>query len=36
MSPHYQATRDGNRVAIPDSHLPENYQAPQFHVKIEK
>jgi len=36
MSPHYQALRDGNRTAVPDTDLPEDYQAPPFHVKMEK
>jgi len=36
MSPHYQAYRDGNRVAVPASYLSDNYQAPSFQVKIEK
>ena len=26
MSPHYTQVRDGNRAAIPDSYLPENYE----------
>ena len=36
MSPHYQAHRDGSQAAMPDANLPEDYQAPPFHVKIEK
>jgi small-conductance mechanosensitive channel len=36
MSPHYRAHRDGSQMAIPDSHLPDNYQPSPFHVKIEK
>jgi len=32
MSPHYSALRDGNRVAIPDDHLPKSYRAPVFRV----
>jgi small-conductance mechanosensitive channel len=36
VSPHYQAHRDGNRSTLPASYLPDEYQAPPFHVKIEK
>ena len=36
MSPHYQAHRDGSRVAMPDANLPEDYQAPPIHVKLDK
>jgi small-conductance mechanosensitive channel len=32
MSPHYSALRDGNRIAIPDDHLPKGYRAPAFRV----
>jgi len=32
MSPHYGAIRDGNRIAIPDDHLPGGYQPPAFRV----
>ncbi len=32
MSPHYAALRDGNRTAIPESHLPPGYRAPAFRV----
>jgi small-conductance mechanosensitive channel len=32
MSPHYSALRDGNRIAIPDDHLPKHYRAPAFRV----
>jgi small-conductance mechanosensitive channel len=32
MSPHYAAMRDGNRVAIPQDHLPKEYQAPSFRI----
>jgi small-conductance mechanosensitive channel len=31
-SPHYSALRDGNRIAIPDDHLPKGYRAPAFRV----
>jgi small-conductance mechanosensitive channel len=30
MSPHYVAARDGNRTAIPDDHLPKDYQPGGF------
>jgi small-conductance mechanosensitive channel len=32
MSPHYSAVRDGNRMAIPDEHLPKDYRAPAFNL----
>ena len=32
MSPHYSALRDGNRMAVPDDHLPKNYQTPAIRV----
>lgn len=32
MSPHYSALRDGNRIAIPEDHLPKGYRAPAFRV----
>jgi small-conductance mechanosensitive channel len=32
MSPHYSAIRDGNRLAIPDDHLPTNYKPVPFRV----
>lgn len=35
MSPAFTALRDGNHVTIPGEHLPENYQAPDFRLKIE-
>ena len=34
--PHYQSHRDGSRSALPPSYLQEDYQAPLFHVKVEK
>ncbi len=34
LSPHYQAVRDGNTLAVPPSNIPENYTKPGF--KIEK
>lgn len=36
MSPHYRAQRDGNQTTIPKEHLPDDYQAPDFHVKVKK
>jgi small-conductance mechanosensitive channel len=30
MSPHFSSLRDGNRKAIPDDYLPDNYKAPHF------
>lgn len=35
MSPAFTALRDGNHVTIPGENLPENYQAPNFRLKIE-
>jgi small-conductance mechanosensitive channel len=32
MSPHYFGVRDGNRVAIPAEHVPQNYTAPGFRI----
>jgi len=32
-TPAYSALRDGNRIAIPDEHLPAGYQPPPFNVK---
>ena len=32
MSPHYGAIRDGNQIAIPESYLPTNYEAPTFRI----
>ncbi len=32
MSPHYRAQRDGNTTTIPQSYLPNDYQAPSFRV----
>jgi len=31
-SPHFVAARDGNRLAIPDEHLPKDYNPPAFRV----
>lgn len=33
MSPAYNAVRDGNRMAIPDEHLPASYSPPAFGVR---
>ncbi|HOM56949.1 MAG TPA: mechanosensitive ion channel, partial [Candidatus Latescibacteria bacterium] len=33
MSPHYRAVRDGNQVAIPAEHVPEDYEAPRLRVE---
>ena len=32
MSPHFHAVRDGNATAIPESYLPEGYDAPAFRI----
>lgn len=32
MSPHFAALREGNRTAIPESYLPEDYEAPSFRI----
>ncbi len=34
MSPQYTAVRDGNRLALPDEHLPKNYRAPAFGLSL--
>jgi small-conductance mechanosensitive channel len=31
-SPHFFAARDANRIAIPDSYIPDSYTAPAFRV----
>ena len=36
MSPHYRSLRDGNRIAIPDDHLPKDYIQPKFGVNFDK
>ena len=37
MSPHYSALRDGNRMAIPDDALPQDYKIPAIRVNpLEK
>jgi small-conductance mechanosensitive channel len=36
MSPHYTSVRDGNRVTIPESHLPEDYAAPVFRLGLNQ
>jgi hypothetical protein len=35
MSPHYKSVRDGNRIAIPDEYIPDEYATPSFRVKQE-
>ncbi|RAJ85466.1 mechanosensitive ion channel-like protein [Chitinophaga dinghuensis] len=35
MSPHYYAHRDGNRSTIPSDHLPKDYEAPSFGIKMK-
>jgi small-conductance mechanosensitive channel len=32
MSPHFAALRDGNRMAVPDDHLPKNYETPAIRI----
>jgi small-conductance mechanosensitive channel len=32
MSPHYNAVRDGNTVAIPEKYWPKDYAAPPFQI----
>lgn len=32
MSPHYSAIRDGNRIALPEEHLPKDYQPVPFRI----
>jgi small-conductance mechanosensitive channel len=32
MSPHYFGVRDGNHVAFPTEHVPQNYVAPAFRI----
>ncbi|MFC2100925.1 mechanosensitive ion channel domain-containing protein [Bacteroidota bacterium] len=32
MSPHYQALREGNRIALPPDYIPANYTSPSFKV----
>jgi small-conductance mechanosensitive channel len=36
LSPHYGALRDGNPSTIPSEHLPKDYQAPPFHIKMNR
>lgn len=33
MSPHYNAMRDGNTIAIPEENRPQGYEAPRFRVE---
>ena len=32
-SPHYTSLRDGNRIAIPDEHIPKSYKEPSFGIR---
>jgi small-conductance mechanosensitive channel len=34
MSPHFTSVRDGNRTAIPQDHLPKDYQPRSFRVDL--
>ncbi len=34
LSPHYEALRDGNPSTIASEHLPKDYEAPAFEVKV--
>ncbi len=34
MSPHYRALREGNKIAIPDDHIPKEYTRPRFGLDI--
>jgi len=34
LSPHYGAVRDGNSSTIPARHLPDDYKAPPFNIRI--
>ena len=36
VASHYYAHRDGNRSTLPTTHLPNDYKAPSFHVKVER
>jgi len=36
LSPRYAALRDGNQSTIPSEHLPKDYQAPSFQVKVKE
>jgi small-conductance mechanosensitive channel len=33
MSSHYSNIRDGNKITVPDDHLPKDYTAPSFRIK---
>jgi hypothetical protein len=33
-TPHYMSLRDGNRVAIPEPFLPQDYQAPSSGTRV--
>ena len=32
LSPRYAAVRDGNKMAVPDNYLPQDYEAPGFSI----
>lgn len=34
MSPHYRASRDGNMTTIPSDYLPDDYEVPDFNVRV--
>lgn len=34
MSPHYRATRVGNKTTVPPEYLPADYVAPEFGVNV--
>ncbi|MEO7264643.1 MAG: mechanosensitive ion channel domain-containing protein [Ferruginibacter sp.] len=36
MSPHYRASRDGNKTTIPEDYLPKDYQQPGFNIQLKK
>lgn len=35
MSPHYRAARDGSTTTIPETYLPEDYQAQPINIKVQ-
>jgi hypothetical protein len=36
LSPHYNAIREGNAMAIPASNLPQGYESPGFRISRTK
>lgn len=36
MSPHYSAVRDGNQAALPEEHLPKDYERPGFALFLRR